>query len=56
MGHVTPLFISTTTTCVARTGEVSLCNTSTFIEASRAVVKGEMTELGAEVSQIEFLP
>lgn len=54
MGYVTPLFFSATTTCVARNGEVSVCNPDTFTETARVIVKGGMTEIGAEVVRLEF--
>lgn len=54
MGHVTPLFFSATTTCVSAEGVESVCNPDTFTETSRVVVKGGMTEIGAEVERVEF--
>lgn len=54
MGYVTPLFFSTTTMCVSQTGAEIVCNPDTFTEASLVIIKGSMTELGAEVSKVEF--
>lgn len=54
MGHVTPLFFSATTTCVSLDGVESICNPDTFTETARVVVKGGMTEVGAEVQRVEF--
>ncbi|MFN3188602.1 MAG: hypothetical protein ACK42D_03640 [Candidatus Paceibacteria bacterium] len=55
MGHVTPLFFSATTTCVSVDGAESICNPDTFAETTSVIVKGGLTETGAEVERIEFL-
>lgn len=54
MGHVTPLFFSATTTCISVEGVESICNPDTFTETARVIVKGSMTEVGAEVQRVEF--
>ncbi len=55
MGYVTPLFFNATTTCVSIEGVESICNPDTFTETARVVVKGGMSEVGAEVVRVEFL-
>jgi hypothetical protein len=55
MGHVTPLFFSATTTCISIGGQQAVCNPDTFTETARVLVKGDMTEVGAEVQRVEFL-
>lgn len=55
MGYVTPLFFSATTSCVDIQGVMSVCNPDSFIETTKVAIKGQMTELGAQVERVEFL-
>jgi len=53
-GHFVPLLFSETTTCITNNGTESTCDPNSFAQATKAHVYGQMTELGAEVSKVEF--
>jgi hypothetical protein len=53
LGYVAPLLFTAESACVTEEGSVP-CAPDTFTETTKVVVKGNMTELGAEVVRIEF--
>lgn len=53
-GHHAPLFFGEESVCVAADGTTGTCDPSTFVEASKARVIGQMTDLGVNVTRIEF--
>ncbi|MDP3953617.1 MAG: hypothetical protein Q8P99_02255 [bacterium] len=53
-GHVVPLFFDTDSTCINLDGHESVCSPEQFTEPSKALVSGEMTELGVQVKRLEF--
>lgn len=53
-GHYVPLFFSVESTCVAQDGVTEACVPDNFRDASKAHVKGQMTELGVNVARLEF--
>lgn len=55
-GHTAPLFFDGNSTCIALDGTESVCDESTFTDATRARVQGNMTEVGVEVVRVTFLP
>ncbi len=55
MGHVVPLLFDGESECTSLDGTKSTCDTSTFAEALKVVVKSQMTERGAEVKYLEFV-
>jgi len=52
-GSASPLFFSPESTCLD--GEESVCNTGSFGEKAKAIVRGEMSESGINVKQVEFI-
>lgn len=54
-GYTAQLFFSETSVCVLTDGTESPCNTNNFDEPSKVMIKGQMTEAGAEVSRVEFI-
>lgn len=54
-GHTAQLFFNENSTCVLIDGTESTCNPDNFVEPSKAMIKGQMTEAGAEVNRIEFI-
>jgi hypothetical protein len=54
-GHYVPLFFSATSTCVAVDGTSGACKPDSFVNASKAHVQGQMTELGVDVQHVEML-
>lgn len=54
-GYAAPLFFGPDSTCISTDKKETVCNPSTFVEPSRAHVKGQMTELGVEVKRVELL-
>lgn len=54
-GHTAPLFFGPQSTCVLSEGTEQVCDTSTLYEAAAVTVKGEMTEAGVDVIQLQFL-
>jgi hypothetical protein len=55
MGYVVPLLFDGESECTSLDGTKSVCDTSTFAEALKVVVKSQMTERGAEVKYLEFV-
>lgn len=53
-GHTAPLFFSEDSMCIDAAGVETVCNPDTLPEAGAALVKGQMTEAGVEVSRIEL--
>ncbi len=54
-GHVVPLFFTPETVCIARDKKEAVCDPSTFEEASKAHIQGQMTETGVTVKRLEQL-
>tara|TARA_B100000745_G_C20127939_1_gene386406 strand:- start:245 stop:1021 length:777 start_codon:yes stop_codon:yes gene_type:complete len=54
-GHTVPLFIDEETICTMFDGREQTCDMSLVDEATRATVKGQMTEAGAQVQFIELI-
>lgn len=54
-GHVVPLFFGAESTCVKDGGTESVCAPDTFVEPSKAMVHGQMTEAGVEVKRLELM-
>lgn len=52
MGHVTKLSFDSTSVCVNTDGNESVCDSSQFVEPSKAYVQGQMTESGVEVKRL----
>ena len=53
-GHTVPLFFDENSTCINEQGETSVCDESQFQQTARATVKGDMTEAGVEVKEMQF--
>lgn len=56
MGHTVPLFFAADSVCIDTAGTETLCDTEQFTEATKVLVQAEMTEAGAEVKRLVFLP
>jgi hypothetical protein len=56
MGHTVPLFFNADSTCIDTAGAESICDADQFTEASKVLVQADMTEAGAEVKRLIFLP
>lgn len=54
-GHHAPLFFSPESICVAMDGTPGTCDLSIFMEAAKARVQGQMTELGVNVVRLQFV-
>ena len=54
-GHVVPLFFSAESRCTDADGNEGVCAPDTFIEPSRAMVRGAMTDAGVEVKRVEMV-
>ncbi len=54
-GHVAPLFFDGESQCTALSGNVSQCNPAQFAEATKVLVKGQMSERGVSVKQLLFV-
>lgn len=52
MGHTAKLFFDTDSVCVATDGSESACDSSQFVEPSKAYIQGQMTESGVEVKRL----
>ena len=52
MGHTAKLFFDMDSVCVATDGSESVCDSSQFVEPSKAYIQGQMTELGVEVKRL----
>ncbi len=55
MGHTAPLFFDASSKCVEEGGTEIACSPDQFTEASKVVVKGEMTEAGVNVKYLFHL-
>jgi len=55
LGYVVPLFFSAMSMCTDIRGNESVCDPSQFIEVQKVMLRGDMTELGVEVKQLEFI-
>ena len=54
-GHAIPLFFNTENTCTDISGSEATCDEGQFIDAQKVMLRGNMTEAGVEVKQIEFI-
>ena len=54
-GHVVPLFFNAESSCQEIDGTAGACDTSTFIEPSKARVQGEMSETGVTVKRLQHV-
>ncbi len=54
-GHVVPLFFNAESSCTGFDGVAASCDISTFIEPSKALVQGEMSETGVTVKKLQLL-
>ncbi|MEX0672534.1 MAG: hypothetical protein WDZ82_01420 [Candidatus Paceibacterota bacterium] len=54
-GHTAPLFFGAESMCEDESGVESVCNPDQFTEASKVMVKGEMSETGVEVKRLELI-
>jgi hypothetical protein len=55
LGNAAPLFFSEESTCIDVEGNSETCDATKFMETTKAVVKGEMTESGVKVSRLEVI-
>ncbi len=53
-GYTAPLFFDANSMCVTPEGQESVCAPDQFVEPSRALVKGEMSERGVQVKRVEM--
>jgi len=53
LGHTAPLFFNDESMCTI-SGNESTCNPDSFREATKAYVRGQMTELGVEVKRVDI--
>lgn len=56
MGHLVPLYFDASSTCTALDATESVCSPESFTEATPVEVRGDMTEAGLEVKQLQILP
>lgn len=54
-GHAAPLLFDSESQCTDLAGSKSTCNPDQFTEATKVFVRGQMTESGANVKQLEFV-
>lgn len=54
-GQYAPLFLSKTSACVSVDGAKSVCDQTSFTDAKKVHVYGQMTETGVDVTRIEFV-
>lgn len=54
-GHVVPLFFNSESQCTNLDGNTSVCKPEQFNEAEKVSVRGQMTELGADIKQLKFV-
>lgn len=54
-GHIAPLFLSASSTCIFDDGKTETCTADSFQEAMHVHVKGNMTEEGVHVSEVTML-
>lgn len=55
LGNVAPLLFDSESQCTDVDGNTSVCEPDTFTEATEVFVRGQMTEGGAKVKQMEFV-
>ena len=56
MGHTVPLFFTNESVCIDVDGNESTCAVEQFKDATKVLVQADMTEAGAEVKRMHFLP
>ena len=56
MGHTAPLFFGATATCIAIDGSSATCDPDSFVEPTKVLVQGEITEAGVNVARVTALP
>lgn len=54
-GHSAPLFFNAESMCKDLSGNTSVCNLDEFVEPFKVLLRGEMTEAGVEVKQLEMI-
>jgi hypothetical protein len=54
-GNVVPLFFNSKSQCTSLSGSKSICKPEQFTEATKVSIRGQMTERGADVNQLEFV-
>lgn len=54
-GYVVPLYFSDASICTDMSGAESVCAPDKFMETRKVMVRGEMTESGVEVKQLDFI-
>ncbi|MCI5108412.1 MAG: hypothetical protein MRY49_01020 [Candidatus Pacebacteria bacterium] len=54
-GSLAPLFFDSESVCTNLDGQKSVCDMSSFGEKTKAIVRGELTEAGVSVKQVEFI-
>lgn len=54
-GSAAPLFFGPESMCKDLSGNESVCNTESFGEKTKAVIRGQLTEAGIDVKQVEFV-
>lgn len=53
-GYAVPLFFNAESTCTDTSGIEAVCDEGQFIEAQKVMVRGNMTESGLDVVELEF--
>ena len=53
-GHTAPIFFNEASKCVSVDGTESVCNQDQITEATKAIIKGDMTEAGVSLRRLEF--
>jgi len=54
-GHTAPLTFTAESQCIDQNNSVATCKPADFQEATKAVVKGDMTETGVKVKRLEIV-
>jgi len=55
LGNVAPLLFDEQSQCTDIDGNTSVCEPDTFTEATKVFIRGQMTEGGANVKQLQFV-
>jgi hypothetical protein len=55
LGHVVPLFFDSESQCTSLSGSKSVCKPDQLVETTKVFIRGQMTERGASVKQLEFV-
>lgn len=55
LGHVVPLFFSSESQCTSLDKSKSVCKPDQFTEATKVFIRGQMSERGVSVKQLEFV-